>query len=118
MDFSSLYAAYGLDPASLSAERKAQLEDILRGAGSAAGRVALEKATQILQQEAAKRGLNTGTQGSTAQQQAEAAALEEARRLADEAAARKRRNTIIGVGVGIILLIGAAVILTLRRKNK
>jgi len=118
MEFTSLYAAYGLDPASLSAERKAQLEGILRGAGQAAGRAALEEATRILQQEAAKRGLNTGTTGSQEQLEAERIALEEARRLADEAAARKRRNTIIGVGAGILVLLVGAVIWTLRRKTR
>lgn len=118
MEFTSLYAAYGLDPATLSPERKAQIEGILRGAGQAAGRAALEEATRILQQEAAKRGLQTGTPGSQAQQDAERAALEEARRLADEAAARRRRNTIIGVGAGIVVLIIGAVIWTLRRKTK
>ena len=114
-EINALLSTYGIDPANLSPEVKEGLNEILR----TAGRTALEAFIRIMEAEARKRGISTGTpQSPTAQNEAAKQAAEQLKAEQEAEAAQKRRNIIIGVGVGVAALITVVVILIVRKRKK
>lgn len=113
----SYLSAYSLQPSDLSAERKKQLENVLIEAAKSAGGTAIVKVTEILREEAAKKGLPQGTAGTSentkAQQEAEALAKAEA-----EAAAKKKRTQyLIGGGIALVV-VGLITAIAIKKRKR
>lgn len=119
MELSAFLAFYapGIASESLSPEVREGLNAILR----TASREALKQVGEVLQKEAAKRGIKVGSV-STLQQQTEAAqkTLEDAQRQAEAEAAkqaRQKRNLLIGITVAVAVLIGTVVVIILKKRT-
>lgn len=115
MDLTPYLAAYGLQEANLSDERKRQLGNILLESAKTAGGTAVKEATRILQEEAAKRGIATGTTGSTASADAQKRIEELVRQEAEAEKAKRNRMYLIGGISAVILGIVTAVIIKFRK---
>ena len=112
-EINALLSTYGIDPANLSPEVKEGLNEILR----TAGRTALEAFIRIMEAEARKRGISTGTpQSPTAQNEAAKQAAEQLKAEQEAEAAKKRRNIIISVSVGVAVLVIVAVVIYFKKR--
>lgn len=113
----SYLSAYALQPSDLSAERKKQLENVLIEAAKSAGGTAIVKVTEILREEAAKKGLPQGTAGTSenteAKQKAEALAKAEA----DAAAKKKRTQYLIGGGIALVV-VGLITAIAIKKRKR
>ncbi|MVM34992.1 hypothetical protein GO755_33500 [Spirosoma sp. HMF4905] len=115
MTSSTFLAQYGIAEQSLSPEVKDGINEVLR----AGAKQAIEQLGQILQKEAQKRGIDTGTNTSTAAQE-EAARIAKEEFDAQQAAAKKKKQQTIlmYVAVGVTLLgVVIAIIITKKRKQ-
>jgi CRISPR/Cas system CSM-associated protein Csm5 (group 7 of RAMP superfamily) len=106
-ELNAYLASQGIQANSLNPEVRQALFVVLQSAGKAA----VEQMTKLIQAEAARRNLDTiTTESAETRAKKEQAAIEAA--LAEKAkadAARKRRNILIGVGGGLVVLIGGLV---------
>ncbi|WP_420154127.1 hypothetical protein [Siphonobacter sp.] len=103
-------AAYGLTEANLTPERKRQLENVLLEAGRSAGGTAVKEVTKILQEEAAKRGIQTGTIGTSANSNAQKEVEDRLKKQQEEEAAQRQKMLILGgIGAVVLAIIGAVV---------
>ncbi|MFT4033209.1 MAG: hypothetical protein QM669_12370 [Siphonobacter sp.] len=115
LDLDSALTAYGLVPADLSDETKNKLTRILVEAGKSAAGTAILEATQILQEEAAKKGIKTGTIGTTEQETASKQVEDLAKQTAEKEAKQQR---IIIIGSISVLFIGSLVLVMNRLFKK
>lgn len=115
-EINALLASYGIDPANLSPEVKDGLNEILR----TAGRTALESFIKIMEAEARKRGISAGTPGTPGDQNEAAKQAAEQLKAEQEAqaAAKKRRNVIIGISVGVAALIAVVVVIIVQKRKR